>query len=144
MLIKTIAAAALLTLATAPAWAVNKCTGPDGAVVFQDAPCAGKGEVVRVTGAGQADPSSQGAQYWQREAAKQKRTAAAEQNIAQRKVAIGMNADEVVASWGRPSKINKTITASGTSEQWVYEGAKFRHQYVYLDNGLVRTIQSPE
>lgn len=26
------------------AWAVNKCTGPDGKVSFQDAPCAGKGE----------------------------------------------------------------------------------------------------
>jgi len=24
-----------------PAWAVNKCTMPDGKVAFQDAPCAG-------------------------------------------------------------------------------------------------------
>lgn len=28
-----------IALAVSPAWAVNKCTGPDGAVVFQDAPC---------------------------------------------------------------------------------------------------------
>ena len=35
-------------LAMAPAWAVNKCTGPDGKVAFQDAPCAGKGEKVDV------------------------------------------------------------------------------------------------
>lgn len=46
---KAIAIAAVL-LAAAPARAVNKCTGPDGAVVFQDAPCGvatKKAEVVR-------------------------------------------------------------------------------------------------
>lgn len=42
-------AAALLTVLCAPAWAVNKCTGADGKVVYQDAPCAGKGEVLIVT-----------------------------------------------------------------------------------------------
>lgn len=31
--------AALLAALCAPAWAVNKCTGPDGKVAFQDAPC---------------------------------------------------------------------------------------------------------
>ncbi len=31
----------IVTVAASPsAWAVNKCTGPDGRVVFQDAPCA--------------------------------------------------------------------------------------------------------
>lgn len=41
--------AACLALA-APAWAINKCTGPDGKVSFQDAPCAGagKGEKIEV------------------------------------------------------------------------------------------------
>lgn len=40
----------LLSLtALAPAWAVNKCTGSDGKVVFQDAPCAeGKGGKIDV------------------------------------------------------------------------------------------------
>lgn len=32
----------------APAWAVNKCTGADGKVSFQDAPCAGQGEKIEV------------------------------------------------------------------------------------------------
>lgn len=32
----------------APVWAINKCTGPDGKAVFQDAPCAGKGEQIVV------------------------------------------------------------------------------------------------
>jgi hypothetical protein len=43
-----LAAAALLTISVPPALAVNKCTGPDGAVVFQDAPCEGKGEAIYV------------------------------------------------------------------------------------------------
>lgn len=41
-------AAALLVALCAPAWAINKCTGPDGKVAYQDAPCAGKGETVEV------------------------------------------------------------------------------------------------
>lgn len=32
----------------APAWAVNKCTGADGRVSFQDAPCTGQGEKIDV------------------------------------------------------------------------------------------------
>lgn len=38
----------LLLLLCTPAWAINKCTGPDGKVSFQDAPCQGKGEVLEV------------------------------------------------------------------------------------------------
>lgn len=37
-----------MLLSAAPAWAINKCTGPDGKTVFQDAPCAGKGEKIEV------------------------------------------------------------------------------------------------
>lgn len=49
MNIKTLAALAAAVMVS-PAWAVNKCTGPDGAVMFQDAPCsasAKKAEAVR-------------------------------------------------------------------------------------------------
>lgn len=53
---KTIIAAALL-LASLNAWAINKCTGPDGAVVFQDAPCTGQGGQINVRPAsGHAPP----------------------------------------------------------------------------------------
>lgn len=31
-----------------PAWAINKCTGADGKVTFQDAPCTGLGEKIEV------------------------------------------------------------------------------------------------
>jgi len=36
---QTLIAAALLLAAAVPAWALNKCTGPDGKVSFQDDPC---------------------------------------------------------------------------------------------------------
>lgn len=48
-------------LAVTPAWAINKCTGADGKVVFQDAACPGKGEKIDVrpaSGAGRAAPTS--------------------------------------------------------------------------------------
>ena len=55
---KTIISAALL-LASLNAMAINKCTMPDGSMVFQDAPCAGKGESLNVrpaSGAAKAQP----------------------------------------------------------------------------------------
>ncbi|PKO68897.1 MAG: hypothetical protein CVU22_07045 [Betaproteobacteria bacterium HGW-Betaproteobacteria-16] len=33
---------------TSPTWAINKCSQPNGSFVFQDAPCAGKGEKLDV------------------------------------------------------------------------------------------------
>lgn len=48
---------------TAPAWAINKCTGADGKVAFQDAPCpGGKAEKLEVRlssgGVGTAAPAA--------------------------------------------------------------------------------------
>lgn len=52
--------------------------------------------------------------------------------------AIGMTAEEVRESlWGSPEDINRTTTARGVSEQWVYSGYK----YVYLEDGIVTAIQ---
>jgi hypothetical protein len=51
---------------------------------------------------------------------------------------IGMTSDEVRASlWGEPEDVNTTETADGTSEQWCYSDSR----YVYLDNGVVTSIQ---
>ncbi|USK69190.1 lipoprotein [Peribacillus asahii] len=51
---------------------------------------------------------------------------------------IGMTTDEVLNSkWGRPQDINRTTTANGTSEQWVYDGYK----YLYFEDGILTTIQ---
>ncbi|OBZ18921.1 hypothetical protein A8L34_05065 [Bacillus sp. FJAT-27264] len=51
---------------------------------------------------------------------------------------IGMTADELYEStWRSPKDINKTTNSYGTSEQWVYGNGR----YVYLDNGIVTSIQ---
>jgi hypothetical protein len=49
----------LLVLAAAPAWAVHRCTGPGGSVVFQDLPCAVGGQELAVKPAsGTYDPAA--------------------------------------------------------------------------------------
>ncbi|MNW56828.1 hypothetical protein D3C74_345730 [compost metagenome] len=51
---------------------------------------------------------------------------------------IGMTEQEVIYSkWGMPKHVNKTTTAYGISEQWVYDNYK----YIYFENGIVTTIQ---
>lgn len=121
--------AAALMLASLNAWAINKCTGPDGAVVFQDATCAGQGETLKIRPASGTTSNT---------------SPKAANAIAQHKVFVGMSANEVRRSWGPPTKINSTLTGSGSSEQWVYDRGGHKSQYVYLENGIVRTIQSPE
>lgn len=51
-----------------------------------------------------------------------------------------MTKEQVISSWGRPDDINKTISSSGTSEQWVYERDDYQRQYVYFDDGEVSYI----
>lgn len=55
-----------------------------------------------------------------------------------RQILIGMNADMVREAWGAPQNVNRTTTAYGVSEQWVYS----LRTYVYLHNGIVTTIQN--
>ena len=63
------------------------------------------------------------------------------QITAQRKgegVRIGMTQQQVLeSSWGKPQKVNRTVTSSGTREQWVYGGG-----YIYIENGVVTAIQN--
>lgn len=58
--------------------------------------------------------------------------------IKEYKIYIGMTKEMVLMSWGEPKKINKTILASGVSEQWVYS----LDSYVYFDDGVVSAIQN--
>lgn len=52
------------------------------------------------------------------------------------KVKIGMTKEMCRLSWGEPQDINKTITSSKISEQWVYPDS-----YLYFYNGILSTIQ---
>lgn len=125
-----------------PAWAAIKCKSPEGKTVYQDQPCEG-GEKVNLSGAGQADPNSSGATYWQREVVRQERGRRVSRATADGKIFIGMTAQEAQNSWGRPTKINQSLGSYGVHEQWVYERGNFRTQYVYLQNGVITNIQSP-
>ncbi len=51
-------------------------------------------------------------------------------------VHIGMTAEQVVASIGRPERVNRTVTAYGSHEQWVYGWS-----YIYFRNGVVTSWQ---
>lgn len=40
--------------------------------------------------------------------------------------------------WGKPQRINRTTTAHGVREQWVYGGGN----YLYLKDGVVTAVQN--
>lgn len=55
------------------------------------------------------------------------------------KVRIGMTKAEVIhCGWGKPKKINRTITASSNTEQWVYNDGN----YLYFSEELLVSIQN--
>ena len=136
----------VIVVGASHAQVVNKCTGLNGKVTYQDQPCGSDQakSSVNLSGSGTGDSASEGSQYWQREAARQKRADRVQEAIANQRVFIGMTADEVRASWGAPSKINASVGSWGTHEQWVYDRSNFRSQYVYVENGVVRSMQSPQ
>jgi hypothetical protein len=52
-----------------------------------------------------------------------------------------MEADAVRLSWGYPKDINRTVTAFGTHEQWIYEKEFGKRVYLYFDNGVLESWQ---
>jgi hypothetical protein len=60
------------------------------------------------------------------------------QSIDQGEVSIGMTADQVRLSWGKPEKVNATLSSQNQREQWVYG-----KQYLYMQNGLLKSMQTP-
>lgn len=55
-------------------------------------------------------------------------------------VFAGMNAEQVIASWGEPSRRNVTGGMYGHSEQWVY-GPGVDATYLYFEEGRLTTWQ---
>ncbi len=55
-------------------------------------------------------------------------------------VRIGMTSVEVRTrtNWGAPRSVNRTTTAYGTREQWVYWG----NNYLYFTNGILTAVQN--
>lgn len=52
-------------------------------------------------------------------------------------VRVGMTEDQAIAAWGPPEKRNRTTTAHGSTEQWVYP-----NEYLYLENKKVTATQT--
>jgi hypothetical protein len=53
------------------------------------------------------------------------------------KIWVGMTEAQLVKSLGKPDKVNRTVTANGKSEQWVYHG-----NYIYVEGGVVTAFQN--
>lgn len=59
-------------------------------------------------------------------------------NVAAREITLGMTAEVVRASWGRPSDINRSVGSWGVHEQWVY---RLPSRYLYFENGILTSWQ---
>lgn len=78
------------------------------------------------------------------EAAAKAQRDAIQQAISQGRIVVGMTAAQAQAAWGSPTSVNRTVTAGSTHEQWVYRREKMTTNYVYLDDGVVRSFQVSE
>lgn len=103
-----------------------KCPSASG-TSYQEKPCASGGKKIEIEEPPDGAPRPEVAQA-----------------ISLQKVIIGMTEAEVIRSWGRPDKINRTRGIGYRSEQWVYErNGISSSQYLYFDNGILRSFQSP-
>jgi len=63
--------------------------------------------------------------------------------VAAEQLALGMTAEMARASWGSPSKINRSVGSWGVHEQWVYNALTRYHspRYIYFENGTLTSWQ---
>jgi hypothetical protein len=61
------------------------------------------------------------------------------ETIAERKIHIGMNKQQVIAAWGKPKQVNETLTQNLTHQQWVY-GLR---SYIYFEDDKLTSMQTP-
>lgn len=66
--------------------------------------------------------------------------------IVRGEVLVGMTPTQAMQawnSWGPPQTVNRTVTASGESAQFVFSrgGLNLRHRYFYIEAGRVTAIQ---
>lgn len=126
--------------ATAPAWAINKCTGANGKVVYQDAPCeGGKGEALTirpVSGPGTALAVGQA----QVRLDKLKSDNAMSEAIRTHKPMVGMTPAQLQDALGAPTKMNADNYSGTQRDQLIFERPT-ETWYVYTRNGIVESIQ---
>jgi hypothetical protein len=62
------------------------------------------------------------------------------QRVLDKKIWIGMSEDVLLESWGKPNRINRTVSAYTVHKQYVYGRFPY-NSIVYVVNGVVTTLQ---
>lgn len=131
-----------LLLSFSPAWAINKCTGVDGKVAFQDAPCMGKGETLNIRSApGKTGTAESPAPDWKAKAAESDKRSEIYAAIDRREAVIGMTLEQLQQAKGLPSRLNTGDYQSGSKDQRIYD-RNGRTWYVYTAGNLVTAVQT--
>lgn len=159
-MIKGIVAVSAVLLLT-PAWAINKCQGPDGATVYQEQPCPGTGSLIsddmaaRNSAREQAIREKEQSVKNARERAKRSAEPQEDPEIVEARKAcgkrfaimpvIGMSEEtyRTCTTHGivlKPSTINVTETAHGINKQYVFAGHS-DIKYMYFRDGKLNAIQ---
>ena len=120
------AACALALGFLAPAWAINKCTGADGKVSFQDAPCVGEGEKIEARPAMEGGTPIQPAPSASKEGAFgatwQRKNYLQTQGVPQARAAVERNQRECTA---QPSE---AVATSGPLRRSIASGNQFAQE----------------
>ena len=124
-----------------PTWAVQKCTGRNGKVTFQDAPCAsGSGEKLRIRPAsGQEGDSAMSAQA-QARIEKLKRDNEMSEAIRTHKPMVGMSKAQLQEAMGPATHVNVINYKNVQSAQLIYERPT-ESWYVHMTDGFVDSVQ---
>jgi hypothetical protein len=59
--------------------------------------------------------------------------------IREGKIKLGMNSEQVLASWGTPYDKNKDVYSFGIHEQWIY--GKYDSTYLYFEDDVLTSWQ---
>ena len=137
---KLLLIAAALSALCAPAWAVNKCTGADGRVTYQEGDCSPGSKTLPIPSAC-CSPSNSDAGLGLDERIKRAAIKCGLDKLPEYP-SIGWAEERflscsVVALTQAPH-INTTETAFGTTKQYVY---RYYRAYVYVRGGKVTTVQ---
>lgn len=136
--------ASIITIALPmSAFAINKCTDKNGQVTYQEHACSNSdasSQTVKTAPSLSTGDDAAG----QARLAKIKSDNAKFDAMIDGKVMRGMSESQVQNAWGRPTKINRSVGSYGTHEQWVYDRGRNGAQYIYFENGVVSSMQSPQ
>lgn len=136
----------LISIATAPialaslcspAWAIHKCTGPNGGVTFQDAPCVGQGKSLDQPPS--ASPGLMTPDEAKESIDKLKREAEIAEAIRLHRPAPGMAMTQLRDAMGRPTGMHSTEVEGKQREQLIFEQAGGTW-YVYPFEGVVKSV----